>query len=128
MRADQLSVSSPAAGGADPIYTNSERPPKCVSTGSPLTSRLAADGLLSRVAAELSSTLRLLLSVIVPFSVAMLVLGPALATVMFSWGAAAGDTDKTMRTFTLSNFGEHVTIEAPITPTSTPSSTPSATP
>lgn len=42
--------------------------------------------------------------------------------------AAAGDTDKTVRTFTLSNFGEQVTIEAPITPTSTPSSTPSATP
>ena len=42
--------------------------------------------------------------------------------------AAAGDTDKTVRTFTLSNFGEKVTIEAPITPTSTPSSTPSTTP
>ncbi len=42
--------------------------------------------------------------------------------------AATGDTDKTVRTFTLSNFGENVTIEAPITPTSTPSSTPSATP
>jgi hypothetical protein len=42
--------------------------------------------------------------------------------------AATGDTDKTSRTFTLSNFGERVTIEAPITPTSTPSLTPSATP
>ena len=42
--------------------------------------------------------------------------------------AAAGDTDKTVRTFTLSNFGEQVTIEAPITPTSTPSLTPSVTP
>ena len=42
--------------------------------------------------------------------------------------AAAGDTDKTVRTFTLSNFGEQVTIEAPITPTSTPSLTPSLTP
>lgn len=42
--------------------------------------------------------------------------------------AATGDTDKTARTFTLSNFGEQVTIEAPITPTSTPSLTPSATP
>ena len=42
--------------------------------------------------------------------------------------AAAGDTDKTVRTFTLSNFGEQVTIEAPITLTSTPSLTPSVTP
>src|SRR6266705_2658682 len=42
--------------------------------------------------------------------------------------AATGDTDKTVRTFTLSNFGEQVTIEAPIIPTSTPSLTPSATP
>ena len=42
--------------------------------------------------------------------------------------AAAGDTDKTVRTFTLSKFGEQVTIEAPITPTSTPSLTPSVTP
>ncbi len=42
--------------------------------------------------------------------------------------AAAGDTDKTVRTFTLSNFGEQVTIEAPIAPASTPSLTPSVTP
>jgi LppX_LprAFG lipoprotein len=42
--------------------------------------------------------------------------------------AAAGDTDKTMRTFTQSKFGEQVTIEAPISPASTPSVTPSVTP
>ncbi len=42
--------------------------------------------------------------------------------------AATGDTDKTVRTFTLSNFGENVTIEAPITPASTPVLTPSVTP
>ena len=42
--------------------------------------------------------------------------------------AAAGDTDKTVRTLTLSKFGEQVTIEAPIAPTSTPSLTPSVTP
>jgi LppX_LprAFG lipoprotein len=42
--------------------------------------------------------------------------------------AAAGDTDKTVRTFTLSNFGERVRIEAPIAPASTPSLTPSVTP
>ncbi len=58
----------------------------------PHLSRLAADGLLPEVATELSRTLRLVLAVIVPFGVALLVLGPALATVMFSWGQAAGDT------------------------------------
>ncbi len=42
--------------------------------------------------------------------------------------AAAGDTGKTVRTFTLSKFGEQVTIEAPIAPASTPSLTPSLTP
>ncbi len=58
----------------------------------PLISRLAADGRLRDIADEMSQTLRLALSIIVPFAVALLVLGPALATVMFSWGAAAGDT------------------------------------
>jgi len=58
----------------------------------PLVSRLAADGLLHEVGAEMSRTLRMVLAVIVPFGVALLVLGPALATVMFSWGQAAGDT------------------------------------
>jgi len=42
--------------------------------------------------------------------------------------AAAGDTSKTVRTFTLSNFGEQVTIAAPISATSTPSLTQTATP
>jgi hypothetical protein len=42
--------------------------------------------------------------------------------------AAAGDTDKTVRTFKLSKFGEQVTIEAPAVPASTPSLTPTATP
>lgn len=42
--------------------------------------------------------------------------------------AAVGDTVKTVRTFTLSKFGEQITIVAPITPASTPSLTPSATP
>ncbi len=58
----------------------------------PFVSALAADGRLGDVAAEMSSTLRLVLAVIVPFAVALLVLGPALATVMFSWGEAAGNT------------------------------------
>ncbi len=42
--------------------------------------------------------------------------------------AAGGDTEKTVRTLTLSKFGEQVTIEAPITPASTPSLTPAGTP
>jgi hypothetical protein len=42
--------------------------------------------------------------------------------------AATGDTDKTVRTFTLSNFGENVTIETPIAPAPTTVLTPSATP
>jgi putative peptidoglycan lipid II flippase len=58
----------------------------------PLVSRLAADGRLRDVAAEMTSTLRLVLTVIVPFAVALLVFGPALATVLFSWGHARGDT------------------------------------
>ena len=58
----------------------------------PLISRLAAEGLLHEVGAEMSRTLRLVLAVIVPFGAALLVLGPALATVMFSWGQAGGDT------------------------------------
>jgi putative peptidoglycan lipid II flippase len=59
----------------------------------PLVSRLAADGLLGEVATEMGQTLRLVLAVIVPFAVALLVLGPAMATVLFSWGQAAGDTE-----------------------------------
>jgi putative peptidoglycan lipid II flippase len=55
-------------------------------------SGLAADGRLGDVAHEMASTLRLVLAVIVPFAVALVVFGPALATVLFSWGAAAGDT------------------------------------
>jgi putative peptidoglycan lipid II flippase len=38
------------------------------------------------------STLRLVLAVIVPFGVSLVVLGPSLSTVLFSWGHAAGDT------------------------------------
>lgn len=42
--------------------------------------------------------------------------------------AAAGDTNKTVRTLTLSKFGEQVTIEAPVLATPAPSLTPSVTP
>ena len=58
----------------------------------PLISGLAADGRLREVGEEMGRTLRMVLSVIVPFAVALLVLGPALATVMFSYGQAAGNT------------------------------------
>ncbi|MGH3473176.1 MAG: murein biosynthesis integral membrane protein MurJ [Nocardioidaceae bacterium] len=58
----------------------------------PLVSRLAAEGRIRQLAVELSSTLRLMLSIMLPFAVALAVLGPAIATVLFSWGKAAGDT------------------------------------
>jgi putative peptidoglycan lipid II flippase len=58
----------------------------------PLVARLAADGRFSDVADEMTQTLRLALSIIIPFAVALLVLGPAIATILFSWGQAAGDT------------------------------------
>ncbi|MEJ7706435.1 MAG: murein biosynthesis integral membrane protein MurJ [Nocardioidaceae bacterium] len=58
----------------------------------PLMSRYAADHRLGDVSGELVRTLRLALSVIVPFAAALLVLGPALATVLFSWGEAEGET------------------------------------
>jgi putative peptidoglycan lipid II flippase len=58
----------------------------------PLRSRLAADDRRRDVADQLAGTMRLVLAVIVPFAVALIVLGPALATVMFSWGQAAGST------------------------------------
>lgn len=58
----------------------------------PLLSRLAADHRLSEVSAEITSTLRLVLSVIVPCAVALLVLGTPMSTVLFSWGAASGET------------------------------------
>ncbi len=58
----------------------------------PLVSRLAADGRLADLATELGRSLRLVLAVVLPFAVALAVLGPSLATVMFSWGAGSGDT------------------------------------
>jgi putative peptidoglycan lipid II flippase len=58
----------------------------------PIVSAMAAEGRLGDVAREMSTTLRTVLAVIVPFAVALVVVGPALATVMFSWGASTGDT------------------------------------
>jgi putative peptidoglycan lipid II flippase len=58
----------------------------------PYVSAMAADGRLKDVSREMTSTLRLVLAIIVPFAVALVAVGPALATVMFSWGASSGDT------------------------------------
>jgi len=58
----------------------------------PLVSRLAAEGRLGDLALEMGRSLRLVLTVIMPFAVGLAVLGPALATVMFGWGAGSGDT------------------------------------
>ncbi|MEJ7628295.1 MAG: murein biosynthesis integral membrane protein MurJ [Nocardioidaceae bacterium] len=58
----------------------------------PLVSRLAAEGRMREMADEMRTSLRLVLSVIVPFAAALLVLGPALATVLFGYGQGAGDT------------------------------------
>ncbi len=58
----------------------------------PLVSSLAAHGRLSAVGSEVQHTLRLMLAVIVPCGLALLVVGPPLATILFSWGQATGDT------------------------------------
>jgi len=58
----------------------------------PLVSQLAADGRIREMADEMGSSLRLVLAVIAPFSLALFVFGPALATVLFGYGAGAGDT------------------------------------
>jgi putative peptidoglycan lipid II flippase len=59
----------------------------------PRLSGLSADGRLSRMGQELSSTLRHSLAVIMPFCAVLTVLGPSLAVIMFSWGAGAGQSD-----------------------------------
>ncbi|MDQ3484016.1 MAG: murein biosynthesis integral membrane protein MurJ [Actinomycetota bacterium] len=98
--AAQAASGAPGASGFT-VYSNAfllTQVPHSIVTVSlatatiPLLSRLAADGRLGDVGVEMSRTLRLVLSVLLPFAVALLVLGPALATVMFSWGQAAGDT------------------------------------
>jgi putative peptidoglycan lipid II flippase len=64
----------------------------------PRLSGLSADGRLTRVGQELSSTLRHSLAVVVPFCAVLAVLGPFLAVIMFSWGAASGDVAALGRT------------------------------
>lgn len=61
-------------------------------------SELASDGRLDRVRQELALTLRQSLALVTPFCTLLVVLGPFLAVVMFSWGAAEGDTAPLGRT------------------------------
>jgi putative peptidoglycan lipid II flippase len=58
----------------------------------PAVSRLAADARFDRVRSELAGTMRLALSLIVPIAAGLVALGPVIATFIFGWGAAAGDT------------------------------------
>ncbi|HET7174063.1 MAG TPA: murein biosynthesis integral membrane protein MurJ [Nocardioidaceae bacterium] len=102
------SQSSCTAGGAHPahaagftVYSNAfliTQVPHSIVTVSlatalmPLASRLAAEGRIRELARETAQTLRLVLSVMVPAAIAVLVLGPFLATVLFSWGKGSGQT------------------------------------
>jgi putative peptidoglycan lipid II flippase len=58
----------------------------------PRISRLAADHRLADVGTELANSLRLSLGVIIPFALGLAVLSAPLATLVFGWGAAAGQT------------------------------------
>jgi putative peptidoglycan lipid II flippase len=62
-----------------------------VTAALPQLSSLSAQNDLRHVSAELSTTLRHALAVIVPFCATLAVLGPFLAIVAFSWGAASSD-------------------------------------
>ena len=55
----------------------------------PSVSRLAAEGDLVRVRSELARTMRLALSIIVPFAAGLAVLGPAVGTILVGWGRPA---------------------------------------
>jgi putative peptidoglycan lipid II flippase len=52
----------------------------------------AADRRFGDMRAELNRTLRTVLALLLPIAALLLVLGPAVATLLFSWGKAAGDT------------------------------------
>jgi putative peptidoglycan lipid II flippase len=95
-----------AAEGGDPagatVYQNAfliTQVPHAIITVSlvtatmPLLSRLAADGEHERVRSELSSTLRMALTVIAPVAAVLACLGDPIATMLFSHGALVGGTD-----------------------------------
>jgi putative peptidoglycan lipid II flippase len=99
----QRATSATSAGGGAgyTVFTNAfllTQVPHSVVTVSlatatvPVMARLAADGRQRHLAAELSSTLRLVLAVMAPCAVVLLVLGPVLASALFSWSKSTGDT------------------------------------
>ena len=63
-----------------------------VTASMPMLARLAAEHRPERVRAELTSTVRLILSVIAPLAVALACLGLPLATVLTSYGALTGQS------------------------------------
>lgn len=73
-----------------------------VTATMPLISRLAADGDLAGVRAEIVSTLRLVLTAVVPFGVLLACLGQPIARSLFGWG----DADTTV-------IGDTITAFAP---------------
>jgi len=73
-----------------------------VTATMPLLSRLAADGDLPRVRAEILRTLRLVLTAVVPFGVLLACLGQPVAAALFGYG----DADTTV-------IGETITAFAP---------------
>ncbi len=73
-----------------------------VTATMPLLSRLAADGDLPRVRAEILRTLRLVLTAVVPFGVLLACLGQPIAAALFGYG----DADTTV-------IGETITAFAP---------------
>jgi putative peptidoglycan lipid II flippase len=64
-----------------------------VTATMPLLSRLSADGRSDRMRVEIMSTLRTVLSAMVPIAVALACLAQPLATLLFSYGALDGDTE-----------------------------------
>jgi putative peptidoglycan lipid II flippase len=63
-----------------------------VTAAMPTLSRLSADGALDQARAEMVSTVRLVLTVMLPIAVALACLGHPLAELLFSYGALDGDT------------------------------------
>ncbi len=55
-------------------------------------SAFAADHRFGDLRAEMVRTIRLVLAILIPVAFAIAVLGPSIATVLFSWGKATGDT------------------------------------
>jgi putative peptidoglycan lipid II flippase len=89
-----------AAGGFT-VYNNAfliTQVPHAIITVSLATATMtaisgyAAEHRFTDMRAELNRTLRTVLALLLPVAALLLVLGPAVATLLFSWGKAAGDT------------------------------------